>query len=116
MLTGKYRHGAPAASRGANPETAAWIECYLDDRGRRIVDAVTTAAEGLGATPAQVALAWLRDQPGVVAPILGARTADQLREGLGSEEVELPEAIALALDEVSAPPMGYPEAGWAQRA
>lgn len=115
VLTGKYRHGAPAGSRGANPDTASWVQGYLDDRGRRIADAVATAAEGLGATPAQVALAWLRDQPGVVAPILGARTADQLREALASEEVELPEAIATALDEVSAPAAGYPEAGWAQR-
>lgn len=115
VLTGKYRHGTPAGSRGSNADTAGWIQVYGDDRSQRIVDAVATAADGLGVAPMQVALAWLRDRPGVIAPILGARTADQLREGLASEELELPEEITSALEEISAPPMGYPEAGWAQR-
>lgn len=115
VLTGKYRHAVPADSRAGSADTAGWVQGYLDERGRRIVDALATAAEGLGASPGQVALAWLRDQPGVVAPILGARTAAQLDEALGSEDVELPDEIAAALDDVSAPAMGYPEAGWAQR-
>lgn len=115
VLTGKYRHGTPSGSRAAHPETSGWVQAYLDERGRRIVDAVATAADGLGAAPGQVALAWLRDRPGVVAPILGARTADQLREALASDALELPDEITAALDEVSAPPSGYPESGWAQR-
>lgn len=115
VLTGKYRHSVPADSRGAHVDTAGWVRGYLDDRGRRIVDALATAAEGLGASPGQVALAWLRDQPGVVAPILGARTAAQLQEALGSEEVSLPAEISAALDDVSSPALGYPESGWAQR-
>lgn len=115
VLTGKYRHGMPADSRGGNADTAAWVQVYLDDRGRRIVDAVATAADGLGASPGEVALAWLRDRPGVVAPILGARTSQQLVAALASEELELPDEITRALDEVSAPELGYPEAGWAQR-
>ena len=115
VLTGKYRHNTPSDSRGGNAETAGWIQIYLEDRGRRIVDALATAAEGLGASPTEVALAWLRDRPGVVAPILGARTNNQLLAALASEELERPEEITLALDEVSAPPLGYPEAGWAQR-
>jgi len=115
VLTGKYRHSLPLDSRGANPDTAGFVQAYLDERGRRIVDAVATAAEGLGASPAEVALAWLRDRPGVVAPILGARTVKQLVAALASEELELPDEILIALDDVSAPAMGYPEAGWAQR-
>jgi len=115
VLTGKYRHSTPSDSRGGNAETAGWIQIYLEDRGRRIVDALATASEGLGASPTEVALAWLRDRPGVVAPILGARTNSQLLAALASEELELPEEITRALDEVSAPPLGYPEAGWAQR-
>jgi aryl-alcohol dehydrogenase-like predicted oxidoreductase len=115
VLTGKYRHTMPIDSRGANVETAARVQIYLDERGRRIVDALSTAAEGLGASPTEVALAWLRDRPGVVAPILGARTNNQLMAALGSEELELPDEIITALDDVSAPAMGYPEAGWAQR-
>jgi aryl-alcohol dehydrogenase-like predicted oxidoreductase len=115
VLTGKYRHSMPIDSRGANVDTAGWVQVYLDERGRRIVDALATAAEGLGASPTEVALAWLRDRPGVVAPILGARTNNQLIAALASEELELPEEILTALDDVSAPPMGYPESGWAQR-
>jgi len=115
VLTGKYRHGTPADSRGGNADSAAWVQTYLDERARRIVDAVATAADGLGTSPTEVALAWLRDRPGVVAPILGARTTSQLLAALASDELELPEEINRALDEISAPPLGYPEAGWAQR-
>jgi aryl-alcohol dehydrogenase-like predicted oxidoreductase len=115
VLTGKYRHSMPIDSRGANVDTAAWVQVYLDERGRRIVDALATAAEGLGASPTEVSLAWLRDRPGVVAPILGARTNNQLIAALASEELELPDEILTALDDVSAPAMGYPESGWAQR-
>ena len=115
VLTGKYRHGMPSDSRGANTETAGWVQAYLDERGRSIVDALAIAADGLGASPTEVALAWLRDRPGVVALILGARTNNQLMAALAAEELELPDEILRALDEVSAPPLGYPEAGWAQR-
>lgn len=115
VLTGKYRHSMPTDSRGGNADTAGWIQPYLDERSRRIVDAVATAAEGLGSSPAEVALAWIRDRPGVVAPLLGARTANQLIGALASDELELPEEIIHALDEVSAPHLGYPESGWAQR-
>ena len=51
----------------------------------------------------------------LVAPVLGARTNSQLIAALASEELELPEEILIALDDVSAPALGYPEAGWAQR-
>lgn len=115
VLTGKYRHSIPVDSRGANPDTAGWVQFYLDERGRRIVDALCTAAEGLGAAPQEVALAWLRDRPGVVAPILGARTTQQLMSALAAEQLLLPHEIVFALDDVSAPAMGYPESGWAQR-
>ena len=115
VLTGKYRHGIPSDSRGSHPETAGWVQVYLDERGRRIVDAVATAADGLGVSPTEVALAWLRDRPGVVAPILGARTNNQLLIALAGDDLELPDEISRALDEVSAPAMGYPETGWAQR-
>lgn len=103
VLTGKYRTGTPADSRAASPHFAAFVERHLDDRARRIVDAVVTAADGLGCSPAEIALAWIRDRPGVVAPVVGARTAAQLRGTLSSEEVDLPPQIRDALEEVSAP-------------
>ncbi len=103
VLTGKYRTGTPADSRAASPHFAAFVEQYLDDDSRRVVDALVTAADGLGCSPAEIALAWVRDQPGVVAPVVGARTAAQLRGTLGSEDIELPQQIRDALDEVSRP-------------
>lgn len=109
VLTGKYRSGTPADSRAATRHLAAFVERYLDPRSRQIVEAVCTAADGLGVQPLEVALAWIRDRPGVVAPILGARTATQLQTQLAAEHLELPEEIHDALDEVSVPPMGYPE-------
>ena len=115
VLTGKYRHSIPIDSRGAQPDTSQWINVYADERSKRIIDALCTAADGLGASPAEVALAWLRDRPGVVAPIMGARTTSQLVAGLASEELVLPPEITQVLDEISEPELGYPEAGWAQR-
>lgn len=109
VLTGKYRSGTPADSRGASPQLAGLVERFLDERSRGIVDAVATAAEGLDATPLEVALAWVRDAPGVTAPIVGARTAAQLRATLSAERLTLPAEIREALDEVSAPPTGYPD-------
>ena len=115
VLTGKYRHGTPADSRAASPRFSSYVERYLDDRSRRVVDAVCTAAEGLGIAPAHVALAWVRDAPGVSAPLLGARTAAQLRAILPAEEVGLPAEIRAALDDASAPHLGYPDAGRLRR-
>ena len=109
VLTGKYRSGVPADSRAASPHLSAYVGRYLDERSHRIVDAVCTAAEGLGISPVQVALAWVRDAPGVTAPIMGARTAGQLRDALRAEGTDLPEEIRSALDDISAPALGYPD-------
>ncbi len=109
VLTGKYRTGVPADSRAASPHFAGFVDPYLGARSRSIVDAVVTAADGLGCSPIEVALAWVRDAPGVVAPILGARTAAQFHGALRAVDVVLPAEIRGALDDVSAPPIGYPE-------
>jgi aryl-alcohol dehydrogenase-like predicted oxidoreductase len=103
VLTGKYRTGTPADSRAASPHLESTVAPYLDEGSRRIVEAVVRAAEGLSLTPVEVALAWVRDRPGVTAPVVGARTAAQLRGSLRVEDVELPREIAAALDDVSAP-------------
>jgi aryl-alcohol dehydrogenase-like predicted oxidoreductase len=101
VLTGKYRNGTPADSRAASPHLAGFVEPYLDRLSRRIVDAVITAADGLGCAPLEVALAWVRDRPGVSSVLVGARTAAQLRGSLASEQIDLPEEILHALDEAS---------------
>ena len=108
VLTGKYRGAMPADSRasaGHRPDLVSM------DRPRTagIVEAVATAADGLATSPVAVALAWLRDRPGVVAPVLGARTLGQLTAQLASEALDLPAEISEALDDVSAPPIDYPE-------
>ncbi|MFE3029950.1 aldo/keto reductase, partial [Nocardia tengchongensis] len=102
ILTGKYRDGVPADSRGADESTAAEITAQLDDRAVRVVDAVVTAADGLGTSPLAVALAWIRDQPAVASMLVGARDIGQLTGILAAETLELPRAIAAALGDVSA--------------
>ena len=109
VLTGKYRSGTPADSRGASDHFVAFVEKYADEHSQRVVDAVATAADGLGVSATEVALAWVRDSPGVTAPIVGARTAAQLRQSLSAERLTLPPAIRSALDDVSAIQVGYPE-------
>ena len=102
VLTGKYRLGTPSDSRGASPHFAGFVEPYLDERSMRIVEAVHVAAEGLGYSPLEVALAWVRDQIGVTSAIVGARTGAQLRGILMSEEISLPYIVRSALDDASA--------------
>jgi aryl-alcohol dehydrogenase-like predicted oxidoreductase len=109
VLTGKYRHGRPADSRAASPHFELFVSLYLDPRCSAIVESVVTAASGLGVSPLEVALAWVRDRPGVVAPVLGARSVGQLLGALQVEEIALPGEISRALDDVSAIGVGYPE-------
>ena len=101
VLTGKYRNGVPSDSRGASPHFAGFVEPYLDERSSRIVEAVQVAADGLGYSPLEVALAWVRDAIGVTSAIVGARTGAQLRGILRSEEISLPGVVRQALDDVS---------------
>ncbi|MFJ3930876.1 aldo/keto reductase [Streptomyces sp. NPDC090029] len=112
VLTGKYRTSVPADSRGASEHLAPFVEPYLDEAAAGVVDAVATAADGLAATPLEVALAWVRDRPGVVAPIVGARNARQLTAALSVEALSLPDEIRRALDDVSAPVHRYPDQDW----
>ncbi|MEW2555255.1 aldo/keto reductase [Streptomyces zhihengii] len=112
VLTGKYRSGVPTGSRGASDHMAPFVEPYLDEDASRIVDALATAADGLASTPLEVALAWVRDRPGVVAPIVGARNAKQLMAALSVEALSLPDEICRALDDVSAPVHRYPDQDW----
>ncbi len=109
LLTGKYRAATPEGSRGASAQWAGFLDDLRSAVADRIVEAVVTAADGLGTTPLAVALAWVRDRPGVVAPVVGARTAAQLQESLDADAVRLPAAIRTALEDVSAPHFSYPD-------
>lgn len=105
VLTGKYRDGIPADSRGAateaDSERAQEVRAYLRARAARVVEAVVTAADGLATSPLSVALAWARERPAVAATVVGARDVAQLTGVLDAEVLELPSAIAAALDDVS---------------
>ena len=102
VLTGKYRNGIPADSRAASRDFPRFTARFLDEHSTAVVEALVIAAKGLDVTPAEVALAWVRDRPGVVSPIVGARTTSQLRTSLASESLELPAELVEALDEVPA--------------
>jgi len=89
FLTGKYSRGAepPADSRAATDEQFA--DSYLVPENFDVLEAVEAVAETTDATPAQVSLAWLTHHEQVTAPIIGARTVEQLRENLAAAEVDL---------------------------
>lgn len=108
VLTGKYRRAVPADSRAASAHLAGFVEPYLGRDAAPVVEALVTAADGLERSPLEVALGWVLGRPQVASAIVGARTAAQLRASLAAD-VALPPAITAALDEVSAPAVGYPE-------
>ena len=103
VLSGKYRTGLPSDSRGASPHYSGFVAPYLDARSKSIVDATCVAAEGLGYSPIEVSLAWVRDNPHIASAIVGARTGAQLRGILTVEEIVLPDQVRQALSEVSEP-------------
>jgi aryl-alcohol dehydrogenase-like predicted oxidoreductase len=78
------------------------------------VDVLVDIADGHGATPAQVALAWLLGRTAVTSLIIGARTDEQLRDNLGGADLTLTANERDALDKVSAPELIYPH--WHQLA
>lgn len=84
FLTGKYRDGATVDSQRAGGAAR-----YLDDRGRRVLAALDQVAAETGASVTAVALAWLRAQPGVAAPIASARTVEQLPDLIASATLDL---------------------------
>lgn len=108
VLTGRYRHSTPADSRAASPHLRAFVSPLLTDRNFGIVESVVRAAEGLDVQPVEVALAWMLGRPGLASALVGPRTPAQLAVLLGSD-LELPRPLVAALDDVSAPPVGYPE-------
>ena len=103
-LTGKYADAAPAGSR-----LAAGYPVELGDATRRVAAAVARVAASAGYSPAQVALAWIlsRTRPAVI-PIVGARSAAQLRENLSARNVQLDAQQLAELDAASAVPLGFP--------
>ncbi|WP_022891027.1 aldo/keto reductase [Agromyces subbeticus] len=101
FLAGKYRGEADVAAPGASPRAGAAAE-YLDDRGRRVLATLDEVAAEHGVDVASVSLAWLRQQPTVLAPIASARTVGQLPALLASTSLVLSAAELQALDAAAA--------------
>ncbi|WP_147794432.1 aldo/keto reductase [Cellulomonas sp. Y8] len=98
FLTGKYRDGSPAV----DSPRAGSAGRYLDDRGRRVLAALDAVAAAHGTSVTAVSLAWLRVQPGVVAPIASARSVEQLPDLLAGATLELADGEITALSDASA--------------
>ena len=113
-LSGKFTRGMqspPSDTRIARASAEDWSEKwdnYDNERTWRILDALMEAAKELDKSPAQVAINWLKDRPGVTAPIIGARKYDQLKDNLGSVGWKLPDHIEQQLTKVSEMPLHYP--------
>ncbi|MGO4102768.1 aldo/keto reductase [Leifsonia sp. YAF41] len=99
FLTGKYRDVVEVAGDGPRAEDA---RPYYDERGRRVLSALDSVAAAHDVAVAPVSLAWLRQQPTVVAPIASARTIEQLPDLLASAELTLTDAELASLAEASA--------------
>ncbi|MFO0760611.1 MAG: aldo/keto reductase [Byssovorax sp.] len=104
LLTGKYASGkAPEDTK-----RTGWTANRMNEKNLAIAAEVDKIAAELGATSAQVAIAWVRGKAPCVVPILGARTAAQLTEQLGAVKVTLSAEQRARLDELSAIPLGFP--------
>jgi len=101
VLSGKYN--ASPAAEGRAKEGAAKVE-----RNLKIALEVAAVAKDIGCTPSQVSIAWVRRQPGVMIPLLGARNLAQLEDNLGALAVELGEEHAGRLEAASRIDLGFP--------
>ena len=102
VLTGKY-------SRGNRPEQGrARDGAARRERNLEIAEVVLEIAEEIGCTSSQVAISWVRQQQGVVIPLIGARNLAQLTDNLGVLEVELDAGQIERLDEASRVDLGFP--------
>lgn len=112
LLTGKYRVNDQGQLEGDGRVTKTWITDNTVDAAsaqtKQVLDALMAAATELGRTPAQVALNWVTNRPGVVSTVIGARTEAQLRDNLAALDFELPTALADRLEQAGRPPAQYP--------
>jgi aryl-alcohol dehydrogenase-like predicted oxidoreductase len=95
FLTGKYRS---EADLGKSAARAAAVGKYLNGYGLRVLAALDDVAKRHGATPAQVALAWLMSRPGIVAPIASATSVAQVTELAGAVRLRLSDEDLQRLD------------------
>lgn len=113
-LSGKYKRdvqptGATRLGENPNRGQEAYAARNAKDRTWRIIGAVEDAANGLGVSMAEVALAWLAGRPAVTSVILGARSREQLAANLKAADLVLGDEVMQALNTASAPDVAeYP--------
>lgn len=89
FLTGKYRSEADLEGRSRGRT----VKQYLNDRGLKILAALDEAAGAVGASQAQVALAWIMAHPAITAPLASATSVEQLNELMGAARLTLPAEV-----------------------
>ncbi len=89
FLTGKYSRDEAVPEESTAAESSRFKDGYLTEANFDVHDELEAVAAEVSATPAQVALAWLRHRDGVTAPIIGARTVEQLEENLAAATIDL---------------------------
>ena len=110
-LSGKYRRGEPPPPESRVGRADRWDDLPEQRESEltwRIIDALWEIANARGRSPAQVALNWVRQQPGVTAPIIGARRMEQLKDNLASTEWTLTDEELAKLNSASAIPLPSP--------
>jgi len=107
FLTGKYERGEGVPDDARAADTDGWADAYLTEANFDALDVLRDVAGEVDATLAQTALAWLSNHPQVTAPILGARTVDQLEENLGAATVDLDEDQVERLSAARAGPFDH---------
>ena len=105
LLTGKYRAGVPAGSRGALKNMAFLVQGLTDRAKNTAVGKLENLATELGCSTPQLAIAWAAKNPRVSTVITGASKLSQLQENMGAVEVlpKLTPDIMARLDAISAP-------------
>ena len=105
LLTGKYRGGVPAGSRGAMDAMAFLRDGLTDSAKNAAVAKLAPIAAGLGGTLAQLAIAWVTKNPRVSSVITGASKLAQLQDNLGALAVadKLTPELMARIDEITAP-------------
>lgn len=107
VLTGKYVEGKAEADARMNSEMMKGFN-RDDERARRVVSEVQAVARDVGRSPAQVALAWLRQRPVPIIPIVGARRLEQFRDNLACLDLQLNTSQVERLDTASQIELGFP--------
>ena len=108
MLTGKYRGEKQPTSEGRMSKAQYVVRRFWNDASVALVEEVARVGEEIGASPSQVSLAWLLGDRRVTAPIVGARTVDQIAENLGAGDLDLPQELRDRLSDALPLDHGYP--------